>query len=57
MDGKEIEEANLNRKMEELSAEILHYPHGVHEVSRGYDLKNCPCKICQLNMSLSLLFT
>ena len=45
------------RKMEEFSEEIQNYPHYSRAVSTSYTLKNCPCKICQLKKSISLLFT
>ena len=45
--------------MEKLSVEIRDYPDYPEDFLeyKSYNLNNCPCKICELKSSLSLLFT
>ena len=52
-DGKD--ESCLTRDMEQFSADIQNYPDHFQD-PRAFDLKNCPCKICELKKSISLLF-
>ena len=56
IDSQESEDDCRSRKMEKLSAEIRDYPHDLHDY-RAFNLNDCPCKICELKSSLSLLFT
>ena len=56
IDSKESDDDCRSRKMEKLSAEIRDYPDDFQDY-KAYNLNNCPCKICQLKGSLSLLFT
>ena len=59
IDGKESDDDCRNRKMEKLSVEIRDYPDYPEDFLeyKSYNLNNCPCKICELKSSLSLLFT
>ena len=55
IDSKESYDDCLNQKMKKLSVEIRDYPDDFQDY-KAYNLNNCPCRICELKSSLSLLF-